>query len=76
MAVTTADKYREARRELAYRRNVFKKQVADRRMTQFAADRRIAIMTAIAADYERLLQEEQSKPNKRNGCTSDKKRSV
>lgn len=58
MAITTADKYREVRRELAYRRNVFRNRVGDGKMSRTQAARRIEIMTAIVRDYERLLEQE------------------
>jgi hypothetical protein len=63
MAVTTTDKYREVRRELAYRRNVYRRLVAAGQFTQAQADRRIEVMTAIVEDYRRKLERE------RNGRT-------
>ena len=50
--ISRADKLREARREVQMRRQVYGRQVAIGRMTQDAADRGVAIMEAIAADYE------------------------
>lgn len=67
MAITTADKYREARRELAFRRNVFRNQVANGKMTEAQAVRRIEIMTAIMRDYERLLEQEANREANRSG---------
>lgn len=67
MAVTTADKYREARRELAFRRNVFRNSVADGKMSKAAAVRRIEIMTAIVRDYERLLEQEAQQAGQKTG---------
>jgi len=50
--ISRADKLGEVRRELGFRRRVYARQVAIGRMTQDAADRGIAVMEAIAADYE------------------------
>ena len=50
--ITRSDKLGEARREIAMRERVYARQVAFGRMTQEAADRGLAIMRAIAADYE------------------------
>ena len=46
------DKLGELRQEIAMRRHVYGRQVANGRMKQDKADRGIAIMEAIAADYE------------------------
>lgn len=48
---TSEDKRRAAAREAALRRNVYRKRVAEGRMRQEDADREIAIMDEIAADY-------------------------
>jgi hypothetical protein len=50
---TAAEKLACARREIAMRRRVYPGWIAGGRMTQAEADRQIAIMVAIAADYER-----------------------
>lgn len=58
---TAADKQAAAEREAKMRRRVYPRWIAEGRMTQTMADRGIAIMDAIAADYaekargERLL---------------------
>ena len=50
--VTRDDKIKCLRRELAFRRNVYRKRVAEHRMHQWQADRELAIMEAVLADYE------------------------
>lgn len=55
---SNADKHREATREVAYRKRVFKRWVADKKMRQDVADYRIAIMEEIAADYRKLMEQE------------------
>lgn len=52
MTITTADKRREAERELAMRRRVYPRMVETGRMLKVDADRQIAVMEAIAADYQ------------------------
>lgn len=58
---TADDKRAAAEREAKMRRRVYPRWIAEGRMTQTMADREIAIMDAIAADYaekargERLL---------------------
>lgn len=49
----TSDKLRCIEREIAMRRKVYPNRVLTRRMTREAADREIAIMTAIRDDYLR-----------------------
>ena len=51
--VSTADKLKAIKRELALRRNVYRKEVKQGKKTEQEAAREIAIMEAIAADYER-----------------------
>ena len=51
-AISRADKVAELKREIAMRRQVYGRQVAAGRMTQEKADRGIAVMEAIIADYE------------------------
>ncbi|TAL05191.1 MAG: hypothetical protein EPO00_13370 [Chloroflexota bacterium] len=55
---TAQEKAKEARREVSMRCAVYPKWIAAGRMKQVDADRRIAIMTAIAVDYERRAQPE------------------
>ena len=50
--ITATDKLREIDRELGQHRHVYARRVADGKMTQQAADRQIAVMEAIRADYE------------------------
>ncbi|MBX9934424.1 MAG: hypothetical protein K2Y56_23405 [Methylobacterium sp.] len=50
-AFTAADKLRCAKREVSQRRRVYAGLVASGRMAQADADREIATMEAIAADY-------------------------
>ena len=52
-------KLRELDREIGYRRHVFPKLIAQGRMKQDDADRRIAIMEEIADDYRAKVREEQ-----------------
>lgn len=58
---TAAEKRKVVERELGYRRRVYPRFVANRRMSQALADEQIAIMEAIRLDYvaaeeaERLL---------------------
>jgi hypothetical protein len=51
MTFTDDDKRAAAEREVKWRKRVYPRRVADRRMTQEQADREIAIMEAIAEDY-------------------------
>jgi hypothetical protein len=51
--VPTEEKVAHLRREIAMRRHVYPGLVASRRMTQDKADRGIAVMEAILADYEK-----------------------
>ncbi|MBS8227138.1 hypothetical protein [Vannielia litorea] len=51
MHFTDLQKHEAARREAELRRRVYPRWVADGRMTQAEADRQIAVMEAIAADY-------------------------
>jgi hypothetical protein len=48
---TTAEKHREARREVHYRKRVYARMVADGRMKKADADRFIDLMRAIEQDY-------------------------
>ncbi|WP_185982847.1 hypothetical protein [Aureimonas mangrovi] len=49
--ITALDKAECADREVKQRRRVYPRFVSDGRMTQAFADRQIAVMEAIAADY-------------------------
>lgn len=49
--ITTADKIKSLRREIAMRKNVYPKWIESGRMTKEAADREIAVMQAIHDDY-------------------------
>ena len=51
--ITTADKIKCLRREIAMRKNVYPKWIESGRMTQEAADREIAVMQAIHDDYSK-----------------------
>ena len=51
--ITIYDKLACARRELRMRRKVYPRRVANRKMSQEQADREIALMEAIVADYDR-----------------------
>ncbi len=55
---TAADKATAAKREAGMRRRVYQRWVADGKMTQANADKGIAIMDEIAADYDRQAQGE------------------
>ncbi len=52
MTITAADKRREAERELAMRRRVYPRMVETGRMKKHEAERQIAVMEAIAEDYQ------------------------
>lgn len=52
MTFTAQDKLEAVERELAFRRRVYERRVADGKMTQQLADRQIAVFEAIAADYD------------------------
>ena len=56
--ITDGDKLKEVKRELVMRRRVYPRFVWDKKMTQEEADKRIAILEAIEADYERLTKGE------------------
>lgn len=55
---TATDKLKAVGRELAYRRHVYPRRVAEGKMTKQLADAQIAIFEAIEADYEKLAQGE------------------
>lgn len=55
---TAKDKAAAARKESGFRRYVYPRRVADGKMKQADADRQIAIMDEMAADYERQAEVE------------------
>jgi hypothetical protein len=57
-AFTTNEKLACVARELVLRRNAYPKWVAGGRMKQETADREIALMEAIVADYRAMVREE------------------
>ena len=54
--ISEADKLECVRREIAMRRRVYYNRVRSGLMTQAHADREIAIMEAIEADYAKLVE--------------------
>jgi hypothetical protein len=52
---TPADKLKEIERELGFRRHVYARRVADKKMKQSDSDRQIGIMEAIATDYREIV---------------------
>lgn len=55
MAFSFEQKLAAVKREITFRRHVYARRVADRKMTQALADEQIAVMEAIASDYEKAL---------------------
>jgi hypothetical protein len=53
---TFQEKLSEVKREIAMRKNVYPQFIARGRLTQEQADRHIAVMSAIADDYERAIK--------------------
>lgn len=51
MPFTDAEKLEAVERELGYRRRVYERRVADKKMTQALADKQIKIFEEIADDY-------------------------
>ena len=49
--ITRVEKIAALKREIALRRNVFRRRVAEDKMTQATADYEIAVMVAILHDY-------------------------
>lgn len=58
MTITAREKFECAEREVKQRRYVYPRRVADGKMTQALADKQIAMMEAIAADYRVLAEAE------------------
>lgn len=52
---TPADKLKAVERELGYRRRVYARLVAERKMKPLDMDRELALFEAIAADYRAQL---------------------
>lgn len=61
MTFTAKDKAECAEREVKQRQRVYLRRVADGRMSQQTADRQIALMEAIAADYRAAADAEDAK---------------
>lgn len=57
--MTAKDKRECAEREAKMRRRVYPRWVEQKRMTQAEADRQIALMDEIAADYRAIEQKDQ-----------------
>ena len=55
---TATEKLECVQRELALRKRVYPRRVATGKMTQPLADRQLALMEAIVADYEPLAKSE------------------
>lgn len=58
MIFTAKEKLDAAQREIRMRRRVYPRRVSEQRMTQQLADREIALMEAIAKDYEEQAAKE------------------
>jgi hypothetical protein len=56
--INAQQKLRSAQRELALRRNVYPSQVDRGRLKQSVADHEIAVMEAIVADYQTIVDRE------------------
>lgn len=56
MAIDAQEKLKAVRRELAFRRSLYPKWVKAGRIDQEKADREIAVMEAIAVDYEDVIR--------------------
>jgi hypothetical protein len=50
--ITREEKLAEIAREIALRQRVYPRWIADRKLTQSRADRQIAVLVAIQADYD------------------------
>ena len=60
MTFSTEDKLKSLRREIALRKSAYPKWIGSGRMTEEVAEREIAVMDSILADYERLQGAETS----------------
>jgi hypothetical protein len=56
---TSKEKLTEIRRELKHRHFVYPKLIGSGRLTQQAADKQVAIMTAIRGDYQKQVEAEE-----------------
>lgn len=61
MTFTARDKQKAAAREVTQRRRVYQRLVDGNRMKRADADREIAVMEAISADYSVLAEAEEAK---------------
>jgi hypothetical protein len=52
---TPTDKLKAVEREISFRRYVYPRRVGQGKMTQADADKGIAVMEAVAADYRKLV---------------------
>ena len=55
MVFTFEQKLAAVVREISFRRRVYARRVAEGKMTQKLADEQIAVMEAIAADYDKAI---------------------
>lgn len=55
MTFTLEQRLAAVKREIAFRKRVYGRRVAEAKMTQALADEQIAVMTEIALDYERAV---------------------
>lgn len=55
MTFSFEQKLAAVKREIAFRKRVYARRVADQKMTRALADEQIAVMEAIAADYEKSI---------------------
>jgi hypothetical protein len=58
MPYSAEEKAKEARREVTYRQFVYSRRLAAGTMREAEAKKKIAIMTEIAEDYEKLAEKE------------------
>jgi hypothetical protein len=56
MTYSFEDKLAAIQRELKYRRYVYVRRVAEKKMTQANADKQIAIFEAIEVDYQKAVE--------------------
>ena len=55
---TATEKHRAIRREIEMRKSVYPRRVMAGQMSQSQADKQLALMEAIAADYAKLMEGE------------------
>lgn len=58
LTFTAAEKHRAVLREIEMRKSVYPRRVMAGQMSQSQANRQVAIMEAIAADYAKLMEGE------------------